>query len=75
MGSEGDAPRKAKFRLPRVSKYQDTNSIPLAGLTGSSGGATEPGSGQGPAQPSHPIGKVGTFFLWCLGRRRTPPSQ
>jgi hypothetical protein len=70
MGSEGDTPRKPKRRMAKVSKYADTNDIPLAGLTGGSGSVSVPGTVPGPPRSTHPIGRIGYFFLWCLGRRR-----
>ena len=38
MGSAGDKPRKQKRRLAKVPKYEEPNSLPAQGLTGSSGG-------------------------------------
>src|ERR1700722_6775884 len=71
MGSAGDKPRKPRHRLARVSKYPDSSGNPLAGLTG--GGETAaPGESHGPSEHHHPIGRVGSAFLWLLGRRRTP---
>ena len=77
MGSEGDKPRKPRRRLPRVSKYPDSSGNPLAGLTGGGDGQTGPGAGRGPSEHHHPPGKVGTAFLWLLGRRQTkmPPAD
>ena len=75
MGSDGDKPRKPRRKMPRVSKHRDSNSIPLAGLAGDSGGSSEPGAGQGPATATRGIGPVGSFFLWCLGRRRTDRTE
>jgi hypothetical protein len=37
MGSAGDKPRKPKRRLAKVPKYEEPNTFPAAGLTGSSG--------------------------------------
>ena len=70
MGSDGDKPRKPRHRMAKVSKYADTNDIPLAGLTGGGESVSVPGTGSGPPRSTHPIGKIGYFFLWCLGRRR-----
>ena len=70
MGTAGDKPRKPRHRMARVSKYEDTSGNPLAGLTGSSSASAGPGSGSGPAHERPGVGKVGTFFLWCLGRRK-----
>jgi hypothetical protein len=70
MGSEGDRPRKPRRRMAKVSKYADTNEAPLAGLTGGSGSVSVPGTGAGPPRSTHPIGRIGYFVLWCLGRRR-----
>lgn len=75
MGSSGDKPRKPRRRMARVSKYEDTSGNPLAGLTGSSSASAGPGSGSGPAHETPGVGKIGTFFLWCLGRRRRPPTN
>jgi hypothetical protein len=73
MGSSGDKPRKPRRRMARVSKYPDSSGNPLAGLTGGGGdGMTGPGASHGPSEGHHPVGKVGSAFLWLLGRRRTP---
>ncbi|HUZ42569.1 MAG TPA: hypothetical protein VMU68_14395 [Acidimicrobiales bacterium] len=71
MGSTGDKPRKPRRRLARVSKYPDSSGNPLAGLTGG-GDTSAPGESHGPSEHHHPIGRVGSAFLWLLGRRRTP---
>ncbi|MEO9181155.1 MAG: hypothetical protein ABI298_05850 [Acidimicrobiales bacterium] len=73
MGTSGDKPRKPRRRMERVSKYADASGNPLAGLTGSGDGMTGPGSGHGPPTQTHSVGKVGEFFLWCLGRRKKLP--
>jgi hypothetical protein len=73
MGSEGVKPRKPRRRMARVSKYPDSSGNPLAGLAGGGGdGPSGPGSSHGPSEHHHPVGKVGSGFLWLLGRRRTP---
>ena len=61
--------------MARVSKYEDSSGNPLAGLTGSSSRSAGPGSGSGPAHEHTGVGKVGTFFLWCLGRRKRVPTN
>jgi hypothetical protein len=38
MGSAGEKPRRQKRRLAKVPKYEEPNSLPAQGLTGSSGG-------------------------------------
>jgi hypothetical protein len=70
MGSTGDKSRKPRRRMAKVSTYADTNAIPLAGLSGGGESVSVPGTGAGPPRSTHPIGKIGYFFLWCLGRRR-----
>ena len=73
MGTTGDKPRKPRRRLARVSKYPDSSGNPLSGLTGGGGdGMVGPGASHGPSEHHHPLGKVGSAFLWLLGRRRTP---
>ena len=73
MGTAGDKPRKTRRRMARVSKYPDSSGNPLAGLTGGGGdGMVGPGASHGPSEHHHPVGKVGSAFLWLLGRRRTP---
>jgi hypothetical protein len=69
MGAEGDKARKPRRSLARVSKYQDSNYVPLAGLVGTSDVASGAGKGQGPPREHRPVGKVGSFILWCMGRR------
>ena len=36
MGSTGDKPRKQRRRLAKVPKYEEPNTLPAPGLTGSS---------------------------------------
>ena len=73
MGTTGDKPRKPRRRMARVSKYPDASGNPLAGLTGDGdGGMSGPGASRGPSEHHHPVGKIGSGFLWLLGRRRTP---
>jgi hypothetical protein len=69
MGAEGEKERKPRRHLGRVSKYTDSNHIPLAGLVGTSDVVSGLGKGQGPPREHHPVGRVGSFFLRCLGRR------
>ncbi|HEY5263013.1 MAG TPA: hypothetical protein VIJ08_01965, partial [Acidimicrobiales bacterium] len=59
--------------MARVSKYPDSSGNPVSGLTGGGGdGLSGPGASHGPSEHHHPVGKVGSGFLWLLGRRRTP---
>jgi hypothetical protein len=75
MGSSGDTPRKPKHRMGRV-KYEEATNIQLAGLAETndpiSGTRLGHNKAHGRAQN---IGKFGTFFLWCLGRRRKDPVE
>jgi hypothetical protein len=72
MGSDGIKPRKPRRRMARVSKYPVSSGNPLAGLTGGGDGLSGPGASHGPSEHHHPIGKIGSAFLWLLGRRPTP---
>jgi hypothetical protein len=70
MGSTGDKPRKQRRRLAKVPKYEEPNSFPAAGLTGSSGGGF--GSRYGHSADHHhgkEPGRFGAFFLRCLGMK------
>ena len=69
MGSDGSKPRKSHGHLPKVPKDEEANTIPLAGL----GGSTAPGpSGREGHQFAHHEvderpGKLGSWFLRRLG--------
>jgi hypothetical protein len=71
MGSAGDKPRKQRRRLSKVPKYEEPNTFPAAGLTGSAGGVY--GSRYGHSADHHPEskppGRLGAFFLRCLGMK------
>jgi hypothetical protein len=75
MGSAGEKPRKTKRHLSKVPKYEEPNTIPAAGLTGSGGdgiygsryGHSAGHHGQ-PGQPERP-GRFGAFVLRCLGMK------
>ena len=75
MGSSGDKPRKARRHLAKVPKSEEGSNIQIAGLSesASSGESSRLGH-QYEHGRSYEIGKVATFFLWCLGRRRKPLS-
>lgn len=77
MGSSGNKPRKLRRRTPKVPKYEEPNNIQLAGLTNTSGGIYDSRFGHSEAPERRPLGPLGRFFLWCLGRRRTerPPAS
>ena len=71
MGSAGDKPRKQKRRLGKVPKYEEPNTLPAAGLTGSSGGVYGSRYGHSAdhhAAPKQP-GRFGAFVLRCLGMK------
>jgi hypothetical protein len=71
MGSAGDKPRKQRRRLSKVPKYEEPNTFPAAGLTGSAGGVY--GSRYGHSADHHPEskppGRLGAFLLRCLGMK------
>jgi hypothetical protein len=71
MGSTGDKPRKQKRRLAKVPKYEEPNSLPAQGLTGSSGGVY--GSRYGHSADHHGAekdpGRFGAFVLRLLGMK------
>jgi hypothetical protein len=72
MGSAGDKPRRQKRRLAKVPKYEEPNSLPAQGLTGSSGGGMY-GSRYGHSADRHgtenPPGRFGAFVLRVLGMK------
>jgi hypothetical protein len=70
MGSGGDKPRKQRRRLAKVPKYEEPNTLPAQGLTGSSGGVFGSRYGHsadhnGQEKP----GRFGAFMLRCLGMK------
>jgi hypothetical protein len=73
MGSAGDKPRKQRRRrrLAKVPKYEEPNTLPAQGLTGSSGGVY--GSRYGHSADHHQQekapGRFGAFVLRCLGMK------
>jgi hypothetical protein len=77
MGSANDKPRKRKRPLPKVPKYEEPNTLPLAGLTGSSGLGDASGRvGHGSDGKRHGApGSVGRAFLRLLGMRRRDPDR
>ena len=76
MGSANDKPRKAKHPLPKVPKYEEPNTLPLPGLTGSNGpGDTSGRFGHGSdGKDHHAPGFAGRAFLRMLGMRRRDPE-
>lgn len=74
MGSAGDKARKPRRRLAKVPKYEEPNTFPAAGLTGSAGGVY--GSRYGHSADHHQGGKrpgrFGAFVLRCLGLKSKP---
>jgi hypothetical protein len=70
MGRASSKPRKPKRRLRKVPKYEEPNTIPLAGLTGSS--AEVFGSRYGHSADHHQEkepGRFGSFVLRVLGMK------
>lgn len=70
MGSAGEKPRKQKRRLAKVPKYEEPNTLPLAGLTGSSEEVF--GSRYGHFADHHrqkEPGRFGAFVLRRLGMK------
>ena len=69
MGSEGSKPRKPKRRLAKVPKYEEPNTFPAAGLTGSSndGFGSRYGHSADHHHQSQKPGSVGSWFLRMLG--------
>jgi hypothetical protein len=70
MGRAADKPRKPKRRLGKVPKYEEPNTFPAAGLTGSSGGVF--GSRYGHSADHHQQkepGRFGSFVLRVLGMK------
>lgn len=73
MGSAGDKPRKARRHLAKVPKAEEANNIQIAGLAESTNGGEGSRLGHQYAHGrSYKIGRIATFFLWCLGRRPKP---
>jgi hypothetical protein len=71
MGTTGSTPRKRRHRLAKVPRGEEANNIQLAGLSNNSGGPYGARVGHENAHGrSEDVGRVGRFFLWCLGRRR-----
>ena len=71
MGRAGNKPRKTKRRLGKVPKYEEPDTIPLAGLTGSNGEEVF-GSRYGHAADHHQEkqpGRFGSFVLRVLGMK------
>jgi len=73
MGRSGSKPRKPKRRLGKVPKYEEPNTFPAAGLTGSSGGVygSRYGHSAGHRQQKPP-GRFGRFVLRTLGMKQKP---
>jgi hypothetical protein len=68
MGRAGNKPRKAKQRLGKVPKYEEPNTFPAAGLTGSTDEVF--GSRYGHSADRHrqkEPGRFGSFVLRVLG--------
>jgi hypothetical protein len=64
VGSEGSKSRKPKRRLAKVPKYEEPNTFPGGGLTGSSNAGF--GSRYGHSADHHSDQKPGRFGSWFL---------
>ena len=71
MGSAGDKPRKQRRRLAKVPKYEEPNSLPAQGLTGSSGDVYggRYGHSADHHSPNDKPGRFGAFVLHVLGMK------
>jgi hypothetical protein len=76
MGSEGSKPRKARRRLAKVPKYEEPNTFPAAGLTGSSNDGFGSRDGHSADHQHHrqgenqKPGRLGSWFLRTLGLKQ-----
>ncbi len=73
VGSAGDKPRKPRRRLSKVPKYEEPNTFPGGGLTGSSNAGF--GSRYGHSADHHgrkEPGRFGSFVLRMLGLKQKP---
>jgi hypothetical protein len=71
VGSSGDKSRKPRRRLAKVPKYEEPNTFPGGGLTGSSNagfGSRYGHSADGHHNKDEP-GRFGAFVLRCLGMK------
>ncbi len=73
MGSAGEKPRKQKRRLAKVPKYEEPNTLPLAGLTGSSEEVF--GSRYGHSADHHQQKEPGRFGAFVLRRLGMKPKS
>jgi hypothetical protein len=71
VGSSGDTPRKPRRRLAKAPKYEEPNTFPAPGLTGTSD--TVFGSRYGHSADHHRTGtqpgRVGSWILRRLGMK------
>lgn len=76
MGSANDKPRKPRRRLGKVPRGLEPDNLPLAGLSGTSGGRYGPRADHDKARHrSSDLGRFGRGFLRLLGRRTRDPEQ
>lgn len=73
MGSAGEKPRKRKRHLAKVPKYEEPNTLPLAGLTGSSDEVF--GSRYGHSADHHQQKEPGRFGAFVLRRLGMKPKS
>jgi hypothetical protein len=73
VGSSGDKARKPRRRLSKVPKYEEPNTFPGGGLTGSDPSGL--GSRYGHSSDHHhnkEPGRFGSWFLRLLGLKQKP---
>jgi hypothetical protein len=71
VGSEGSKARKPKRRLAKVPKYEEPNTFPGGGLTGSSNAGFGSRYGHSADHQSHSgPGRFGSWFLRKLGLKQ-----
>ncbi len=69
MGRANEKSRKPKRRLAKVPKYEEPNTFPAAGLTGSSNEGFGSRYGHSAEHHQQKPGRFGAFVLRVLGQK------